>query len=391
MTTDLIKLVSDRYFTKEETMYRLPMKMDIDAFWEEEMAYRMENANQLPLFSYGGQQYFFVETETFIEAADIITAMARNTSDTSVFAEAYEDSFIEEAYYSSAIEGAYSTRENAKKLIESGRTPADKHEYMIYNNYQALKFMMEHIDEPISEDLICEIGRILTDDTLDEGVQAGYRDDSVYVVSQTGKTIYTAPDPQYIKHMMEQLIEFVNNSKVHPIIKAVISHVYFVTIHPFFDGNGRTARALTYMILIKAGYDFFKMVPISGLLSEERAAYYKSLKASQDTENGYDFTYFAEYYTGLLARTLKSVKNKLQALEQYKKLLTKLDENKDARALKGAYWMANKQIQTITAEKWKQKFSVSFETARKDLFLLEKEGFLVRRKEGRKLFFDRAN
>ena len=87
---------------------------------------------------------------------------------------------------------------------------------------------------------------------------------------------------------------------------------------------------------------------------------------------------------------MKSVKNKLQALEQYKMLLTRLDERNDARSLKGAYWLANDEIETITTEKWKQKFGVSFETARKDLFLLEKEGFLIIRREGHKLFFDRA-
>lgn len=383
-----MELFYDKYTTKDETMYRLPMKVNIKEFWPEELRYRMEKAHSLPLHSYDGHKYFYNATEEYINAADVITEMARNASDTSVFAELTHGSIAEEAFYSSVIEGAYSTREKAHALIDSQREPIDKDERMILNNYKALQFVSDNLDSPVSHELILRIGEMLTDGTLEEGVTAGYRDDIVYVKSRFGEIIYTAPPADCVRPMMDQLIAYMNDKHVHPIEKAVVSHVYFVTIHPFFDGNGRTARALTYMILLKSGYDFFRLVPISGILAEKRGQYYKALQASQDRENGCDYTYFVNFYTELLAETLESVKKRIAAMDKYRRVKEKLNPDSEGRLIKGACWLATEDIESITTEKWRKKFAVSFETARKDLNTLEEKGFLKKRTEGRKAFFD---
>ncbi len=386
MEQNLIEHFFDMYTNKEETLYRLPMAVSIDDFWPEELAYRREKAKELPLHSSDGTPCWFVETDEFLKSADVITEMARNTSPSSIFSILDSSGIMDEAYYSSIIEGAYSTRENAKELIASGRNPKDKNEQMIINNYRALEFVLEHLDYPVNHEIILKIGEILTDGLLEDDTRAGYRDDLVYVVSHTGETIYTAPDAACVPRMMNELISFMNDSRVHPVIRAVISHAYFVTIHPFFDGNGRTARALTYMILLKAGYDFFRMVPISGILSEERSMYYRALRSCQNKENGHDLTYFVNFYTSLLAGTVSSARNHLKNLQKYEKLKEQMDE--DSRILKGAFWLASEDIHVITAKKWKNKLKVSFETARQDLKALESLGFLTSRREGRNIFFD---
>ncbi|MBR6473081.1 MAG: Fic family protein [Firmicutes bacterium] len=383
--SDLIKFFYDKYMTKEEIMYRLPLELNIDDFWTEELEYRRSGARVLPLHFYDGKAYMYNRTAEFIRSADVITSMARNTSDTSVFADLGDGSLIDEAYYSSIIEGAFSTREKAHALVESGREPSDKDERMILNNYNALRFVLDNLDYPVTENLIIRIGQILTEGT-DESIQ-GYRDDNVYVMSHTGKVIYTAPDPQYIKDMMSELVDYINDPEIHPVERAVIAHVFFVTIHPFFDGNGRTARALTYMILLKAGYDFFKYVPISGILSEERGRYYKAIRASQNEANGYDLTYFTNYYSSLLAKTVRSVGSRLKVMDRLSKLKALLDPEKDVRLIKGAVWLATEDVAVITAEKWRNKFGVSFETARKDLMKLTELGFLKRRVDGHKVSY----
>lgn len=383
---ELLELFYDKYMTREEIMYRLPMSMDIDDFWSEEYKLRETRAVALPLHSVSGEQYIFNKTPEYISSADTIIAMAVNNSDTSVFADLGGGSLMDEAYFSSIIEGAYSTREQARSLIESGREPSDKDERMILNNYNALKFVLDNLESPVTEDMIIRIGQILTQGTEVENLK-GYRDDKVYVLSHTGETVYTAPDVKYIKPMMEELIEYINDRRRHPIERAVIAHIYFVTVHPFFDGNGRTARALTYLILLKAGYDFFRFVPISGILSEERGRYYKAIKASQDTDNGFDMTYFTNYYTALLAKTVESVGNRLNAMSKYSRIKPMLDPDKDNRLIKGACWMASEDVPSITADKWKNKFGVSFETARKDLMRLEALGFLKRRVDGHRISF----
>lgn len=382
---ELIKFFYDRYMTKEEVMYRLPLSFDIDEFWADELEYRRQGADLLPLHSSSGEQYYFNKTPMYISAADTVIAMARNSSDTSVFADLGNGSLIDEAYYSSIIEGAYSTREKAHAFIGSGREPSDKDERMILNNYNALKFVLDNLEGPVTEEMIIRIGRILTGGTEEE-IQ-GYRDDDVYVVSHTGETVYTAPDASNVKAMMDELIAYINDASVHPVERAVIAHIYFVTVHPFFDGNGRTARALTYMILLKAGYDFFRYVPISGILSEERGRYYKAIRASQNIDNGLDMTYFSNYYTDLLAKTVKNVSRKLGTISRFNMLKPLLDPEKDARLIKGAGWMAADEVYVITANKWKSKFGISFETARKDLARLEELGFLKRKVDGHKISF----
>lgn len=388
MDDKLIRVFYDLYTDRQNTMYRLPVDTDINEFWPEEIQYRIERSEFLPLHSYDGHAYRFVKTNKFIEAANKITEMARCSLTASVFSDLSSDSMIDEAFFSSVIEGAYSTRENAREFIESGAEPADKSEQMILNNYNALRFVTDNLEYPVTEEMIVRLGEILTCRTLKEGDMPGIRDSSVRVISHTGETVYIAPDACYVRPMLQELISYINDPEVHPVTKAAVVHVYFVTVHPFVDGNGRTARALAYMILLKAGYDFFRYVPISGILAQERSKYYRALRSSQSPANGYDFTYFTDYYTDLLARTLESVKNHIQAMDRYRSAKAKLDPDRDARAVKGALWMANDDIASITAKKWQSKFKVSFETARKDLNTLEKAGFLTKRTEGHKVYFD---
>ena len=99
-------------------------------------------------------------------------------------------------------------------------------------------------------------------------------------------------------------------------------------------------------------------------------------------------TYFTNYYTALLARTVESVGSKLQTLDLFNRIKPELDPVKDSRLIKGAAWMAGEDVTSITSEKWKNKFGVSFETARKDLMKLEEAGFLRRMGKGHKIFFE---
>ena len=384
---ELIETFYDQYTNKQETMYRLPMSVDIEDFWPEELERREREAIILPLHSFDGEPYYYNRTDRFLKAADEITAMARTNPALNVITEIGKESMIDEAFYSSSIEGAFSTKEDAHRLIESGKEPKSKDGRMIANNYSALQFVIEHLDDQVDDDLIIKIADILTEGTLDGGPIKEYRNDAVYVVSRRGKIEYTAPEAKSVKPMMGELCAYLNDPMIHPVEKAVIAHIYFVIVHPFFDGNGRTARALTYMVLLKAGYDFFRLIPISGILSENRSRYYKAIRSSQDPANGHDLTYFSDHYSKVLADTLKATERRIDIMEKLRSVEGILDPPFDARLLKGARWMAAEDIPTITAAKWQKKFGVSFETARKDLIELEQLGFLTRRKQGHKVFF----
>lgn len=386
---DLLNYFLNRYLPRKEIVYRLPVSVNIADFWPKELAYREEKAVRLPLHSRDGHDYWYYPSNDILSCGDMLAAVARMDEPDRIPVYAHEDALIDEAFYSSVIEGANSTKIRAHELIRSGESPRDKDERMVLNNYRALRFVLDHPDVPVSHEIILEIGRLLTEGTMDEGIQAGYRDGPVQVISGRQEVVYEAPEAQYVLPMMDELIAYINDPEIHPVIKACIAHIYFVTVHPFFDGNGRTARALSVMILLRAGYDFFRQVPVSGLLAEERSEYYKAIRMSQDPRNGYDFTYFLQYYISMLSRTVETMHRRTAGLRKLERVREEIPEGKTReRLLAGAEWLIIGKVPVITAEKWKVKYKVSFETARHDLNTLADLGILELRIVGRKYFYD---
>ena len=386
---ELLLYFLSNYYPRQEIVYRLPVSLPIAEFWPEELQFRRERAVDLPLRAADGNTFWYVPTEKLIASGDALAQTARYENTNALPQYSHDDSIIDEAFYSSAIEGAYSTRAKARELIQSGKSPKTKDERMIVNNYEALRFVMDHLDMPINEAITLEISRILTDGTLEEGVESGWRDGPVQVVSGRQEIVYVAPEANKIRPMLDDLFAFLAMDDVHPVIKACAVHIYFVTIHPLFDGNGRTARALAYMILLQAGYSFFRQVPISGLLVQERSKYYKSIRASQDPMNGNDFTYFMEYNADMLIRStpdIHSHMNEWMKVEELRKAASSLASAD--RLVAGLEWLYSKGFSTVTTDKWKDKFKVSFETARKDLRWMADHGYLIARTSGHKKFFD---
>ncbi len=386
---ELLEYFIENYYPRQEIVYRLPMSVPISEFWPEELLYRRNRAVTFPLRTADGESFWYVPTAKLLQAGDALSQTARYECTNALPQFAHEESIIDEAYYSSAIEGAYSTRAKAQELIQSGKPPETMDERMIINNYQALRFMLDHPDTPINEALVLEVARILTDGTLDQDLKSGWRDGPVQVISGRQEAVYTAPDTQRMRPMLDDLFAFLALDDIHPVIKACAAHIYFVTIHPLFEGNGRTARALTYMILLQAGYDFFRQIPISGLLAQERSRYYKSIRASQDPINGNDFTYFMEYYTDMLFRSISDIHHRMDEKMKIEQLSSEAASLASAdRLCAGMEWLYRKSFKTITTDKWKDQLKVSFETARKDLTWLAEKGYLAVRISGHKKYFD---
>jgi len=95
---------------------------------------------------------------------------------------------------------------------------------------------------------------------------------------------------------MREFIEWINANikKISPVIVSAISQFQFVHIHPFVDGNGRTARLLSTLILYKTGYDFKKLFTISEYYEKDRLAYYNAIRSVR--KNKMDMTVWLEYF-----------------------------------------------------------------------------------------------
>ena len=256
---------------------------------------------------------------------------------------------------------------------------------MVKNNYDALTFVLEHLEDPITEETIIRIAEIVTRGAS-ENEPSGYRFAPVYINDQNG-VVYTPPPAEMIPEMMNRLINFIQKSELHPVLKACIAHFYFVYVHPFSDGNGRTARALSYMMLLQSGYDFFRYFSISDIVAQERGKYYRSMKNVEHSDG--DMTYFIDCYSAMLARAVQRMEEHLirHVFSAEKLKVLEKDGNLNDRQLKGAKWLMESGQSQITVEAWKKKTGVVTETARRDLLQLCNCGILVRTMDGRKAVF----
>ena len=384
----LISQFIDRYLTRKEVTYRLPVRTPVDQFWPKLFGERKRRAVELPLKDQQGRNFWYVLNSSIERQADKVAETARRDIAFSGLLTAPDDGLIDEAVYSSVIEGAFTSKTEAAKLIRTGIAPRNRSEQMVENNYRALLFALEHLDDPVTGNMLISIVKILTRDASEESVD-GYRDGPVFVTGKDG-IVYTPPEADKIDSMMEALIDFINSYNIHPVLKACIAHFYLVYVHPFKDGNGRTARAISYMILLRSGYDQFRYFSISGMIAEERSRYYRSMVNVEDPENGgNDMTYFIDYYTSMLVRVVRKAEDHLRSHVIADRIRLSMEKARiyNERQIAGMEWLLQNAYDHVTVEQWKKKFGTATETARKDLLQLANNGLLERSIEGKKAVF----
>lgn len=383
---ELIRQFTDRYLTREEIAYRLPVSLPISEFWPIIDKARRDNSIELPLKTQNGEHFRFVMNKSITKQCNTVASIARKSHLLDALPpEIMEDATIDEAVWSSVIEGAFTSRAEAAKIIRQDKVPVNKSEQMIKNNYRAMLYVLEHLEEPISAKTLTDIAKIVTENASDEQV-TGFRTVPVYVTGRDG-IVYTPPAAGQVPGMMDDLLDFIQSSELHPLFKACIAHFYFVYIHPFTDGNGRTARALSFMMLMKSGYDFFRFFSVSGIIAEERSRYYKSMRNVE--ASGDDMTYFIDYYSAMLSRSVEKIEKQLFRHIYTEQILSKpeIGQKLNDRQMKGARWLLESENGAVTVDAWKKKFKTATETARQDLLLLCDIGILAREMDGRKAIF----
>lgn len=214
-----------------------------------------------------------------------------------------KDVILLDAYHSATIEGARTTVENVLKAYDKPKTKDDK---MVINTIHGMNYAYEN---PISMENIRKLWDLITKDVCDNSQLAGerFRDGMVYVGSNTD-IIHTPAKPEDIEKMMQDMFAFMQTSELNTWIKAAISHFYFVYIHPYCDGNGRTARVLTQSFLLHDGFDKIKYLSLSRAINDNLSGYYTSLKESENIyQNGkkwMDITPFIDYFLDTIEKCM---------------------------------------------------------------------------------------
>lgn len=196
---------------------------------------------------------------------------------------------IEMTYNSNAIEGNKLTLKETYLVINEGVTVKGKSlkdHLEAKDHYEALHYLYELIEHnkqsTFSEILIRNLQQLVIKDTEPKDAGA-YRKGNVII---TGSS-HRPPDAFEVPSLMRELLGWMRNNKnkLHPIELAAITHHKLVFIHPFFDGNGRTARLIMNLLLMQKGY------PLVVILKNDRKKYYDALEKA-DKENYVPFVRF---------------------------------------------------------------------------------------------------
>lgn len=240
-----------------------------------------------------------------------------------------ERAFVLEAHYTTHIEGTHLTVEQSEKLLENKPVPeADPDEARELLNYRsAFDLVSGYLGsgEPVTEDLIRDIHSRLVKDVRGDAASPGeYRTIANYVVDGRGEIVYTPPPAKEVPRLMAELVRWLNTDKeTHPVLLAGIAQFQLVDIHPFRDGNGRTARLLSTLCLYRGGYDFKRLFSLSEYYDRDRTAYYRAIRTVR--EYNMDLTDWLEYFTAGLAAQMREVQERGERVIRSDVLVRKLN------------------------------------------------------------------
>lgn len=247
---------------------------------------------------------------------------------------------------STAIEGNILNLNQVEALIAGKKVDAPERDIFEVKNYLATIRYIEEIEKekkPLTEKIVLKIHRLVTENTLPKDKSGKYRTRPVYIVrrqlGKKNKVIYTAPPAGDVPGLMKGLIDWINRSgkeNIHPIIVAGIAHREFAAIHPFADGNGRTARALATLVLYQRGYDFRKLFALEDYYNRDRQKYYQEINIGPKY-NKKDFTEWLEYFVEGFKEEIIRVKEEVAALEA----------KKVGKSIKQQILLSKKQMQII--------------------------------------------
>jgi Fic family protein len=307
------------------------------------------------------------------------------------------NSLMEEAIASSQLEGAATSRIVAKKMLRENRKPQTHSEKMIVNNYLTMRYIKEHTaqNQELTPELIKEIHRQITKDTLGntefEGMFRTDNEVKVYARDDPFQVLHNPPDYGLIDVLIRQVCNFVNTDSdsyyLHPFVKAMVLHYMVGYIHPFNDGNGRTARALFYWYLITRGYDYLEYIAVSTAINKAKGQYARAYLFTETDNN--DITYFIKFNLRALNIAVKSFETYVaKTREENIKIFDSIRHNPKLNFRQADILLnMSKNERALTIVEMQKIYNTAYQTARVDLLDLEKQGYLHKVFRGKQFVF----
>lgn len=281
------------------------------------------------------------------------------------------EALIRATHASTAIEGNPLTLEEVDQLAQGREVIATRKAKQEVLNYLKVLGGIEkyQLKGKITEKIILKLHKDITKDTLENPFYEGkYRDIQVHVGNRvTGEVIFMPPKPENVLGLMEEFVDWLTSDdtyQLNPVLIAGIAHYEFVRIHPFVDGNGRTARALATLILYLREFDIKRFFALDDYYDSDRRAYYNALKSVD--QKALDLTNWLEYFTDGVFISMSKVKERV----------LRLSLEKHKKELKGQIALTERQMKIlehiqrngrITSGEIQKMFKISRQAAHKEM------------------------
>ncbi len=214
---------------------------------------------------------------------------------------------IRMTHSSTEIEGNILNIQQVERLFANKKVDAPERDiYEVENYIKALKYIETVIEakKPINSTILLKIHGLVTHNTLPKEQSGHFRQSLIYIVQRRlgmpNKVMYTGPESDRVSELCKDLFDWLDQSKeknINPVIVAGIVHQEIAAIHPFADGNGRTARAMATLILYERGYDFRRLFALEDYYNKDRSSYYEAINIGKNySERRTDITSWLEYF-----------------------------------------------------------------------------------------------
>ncbi len=302
------------------------------------------------------------------------------------------DAIVRTVHHGTHIEGNDLNLDQTRKVLEGEDVFAKERDIQEVINYRAV---MQLLDDQVNkrggysvEDLkeihYETVKKIVPDE------KAGVLRTTQVVIREegSGEVIFQPPPAVEVPYLLEDFFAWLNSDnarETHPIVTAGIAHYILVAIHPFVEGNGRTVRAFTTLVLMREGYDIKRFFAFEEHFDKDLEEYYDAF-AMVDKQSANiadrDMTPWIEYFTKVVAVELVKIKERVRKLSVDSKLKTKLGRQValTERQMKLAEYLAENGAAVMQDLK-RILPMVSEDTVLRDLSEMMKKGII--KKEGR--------
>jgi len=220
------------------------------------------------------------------------------------------------AHSSTSIEGNPLTLSQVEAISRGKSAGAGKADEKEVKNYLAAMRCVERSSRrKLDENMILRLHSILMKGLLPEEKCGRYKQKQNYVTDEKGIRVYTPPSPKDTPKLMKELVGWFNSgeaAELHSVIVCAVLHHRLVSIHPFSDGNGRLARALSIWVLYQKGYDTRHIFSIDEYFADNRKFYYDKIEQARELDD--DLTCWIEYVAQGIVDVLKKTKKRVEGL-----------------------------------------------------------------------------